>query len=436
MADSDFAISIRGLSKRFQLGTTIRHDTLRDSISGWTGKLLGRGPRKKPSDESEFWALKEVSAEIKRGDALGIIGGNGAGKSTLLKILSQIIEPTEGEVRIRGRVASLLEVGTGFHPELSGRENIYLNGAILGLSRREIKRKFDDIAAFAEVDRFLDTPVKRYSSGMYVRLAFAVAAHLEPEILLVDEVLAVGDASFQKKCLAKMGEVSTRGRTVVFVSHNMVAVQSLCKRAIWLDKGRLRDEGTADQVVQNYLHQLAATATERSWPNPAEAPQCETLRLERVAVHQPENTQTAAIVITKPIELVVEFWNLQEGQVVHASLHVHNEHDVCVFSTGGAYEANWGGKAMPRGLFRTSCTIPAHLLNDGTYRVRLYMMTNYTRHLFNISDVLVFDVVDDDIDRPRAWFGKIAGVVRPRLQWNTECVSGMKSELAGEESDR
>jgi lipopolysaccharide transport system ATP-binding protein len=256
---SDIAIRVEGLGKRYRIGRQERYRTLRDTlvegaqrtvrtIRGW----LSRDGRREP-DEQTIWALKDVSFEVKRGEVLGIIGRNGAGKSTLLKILSRVTEPTEGWAEVRGRVGSLLEVGTGFHPELTGRENIYLNGAILGMKRAEIARKFDEIVAFAEVEKFIDTPVKHYSSGMYLRLAFAVAAHLEPEILLVDEVLAVGDAAFQKKCLGKMGEVAGEGRTVLFVSHNMAAVQVLCSKAVVLHKGQVVYGGGAEGAVAFYL---------------------------------------------------------------------------------------------------------------------------------------------------------------------------------------
>ncbi len=239
------AITVRNLGKQYRLGAQA-HDTLRDQLAG----LFRRGAKREPQ---EFWALKDVNCDIEKGDIVGVIGRNGAGKSTLLKILSQITEPTEGEVRIRGRVASLLEVGTGFHPELTGRENVFLNGAILGMTRAEITRKFDEISSFAEMDTFLDTPVKHYSSGMTTRLAFAVAAHLEPEILIIDEVLAVGDAAFQKKCLGKMGEVARAGRTVIFVSHNMAAVTSLCRRGIYLEQGRLKAIGPIEEITATYL---------------------------------------------------------------------------------------------------------------------------------------------------------------------------------------
>lgn len=262
---SDAVITIEGLAKRYLLGHVSRqresHAVLREVLARSTRNFVrkagdfARGRQIVQGDEiEEFWALKDVSFEVKRGEVMGVIGRNGAGKSTLLKILSRITEPTSGRARLRGRVASLLEVGTGFHPELTGRENIYLNGAILGMTRQEIRRKFDEIVAFAEVEKFLDTPVKRYSSGMYVRLAFAVAAHLEPEILIVDEVLAVGDADFQRRCLGKMEDVSRReGRTILFVSHNMGAVASLCSFCVWMEGGSIRSRGQARSIIGKYL---------------------------------------------------------------------------------------------------------------------------------------------------------------------------------------
>jgi len=261
---NDTAIAVEGLSKRYLLGRAARHDTLRDALSHSLKnalRILRRTSRGDDDVSREFWALRDVSFEIKRGEAIGIIGRNGAGKSTLLKILSRITEPTTGRVTLCGRVASLLEVGTGFHPELSGRENILLNGAILGMSRAEIRRKFDEIVAFAEVDKFLDTPVKHYSSGMYVRLAFAVAAHLEPEILVVDEVLAVGDYAFQRKCLGKMNAVATQeGRTVLLVSHNLGSLIGLCDRVFWLDQGRLRKVGPAAAIAAEYIRSQTESA--------------------------------------------------------------------------------------------------------------------------------------------------------------------------------
>jgi lipopolysaccharide transport system ATP-binding protein len=266
-----YAIKVEGLGKRYRIGERQQYKALRDVLADAAsapvraaGRLLGGG-RRDPRPDSTIWALKDVSFEVGHGEVLGIIGRNGAGKTTLLKILSRITEPTEGEVRLRGRVGSLLEVGTGFHPELTGRENIYLNGAILGMHKHEIERKFDEIVAFAEIERFLDTPVKHYSSGMYVRLAFAVAAHLEPEILLVDEVLAVGDAAFQKKCLGKMHDVAGQGRTVLFVSHNMAAVARLCERAILLEQGVLVRKDKTDDVIDEYLHSVEDVEMSRSY---------------------------------------------------------------------------------------------------------------------------------------------------------------------------
>ncbi|MEZ0167938.1 ABC transporter ATP-binding protein [Microvirga sp. TS319] len=249
------AIIAKGVGKEFAIGAArSRHNTLRDTIADTAGRLLRPFRQcKTPSNAGSFWALRDVNFELRQGEVLGVIGRNGAGKSTLLKILSRITEPTTGEIAVRGRVGSLLEVGTGFHSELSGRENIFLNGAILGMGRAEIARKFDEIVAFAAIERFLDTPVKHYSSGMYLRLGFAVAAHLEPDILVVDEVLAVGDADFQKKCLGKIGEVASEGRTVVFVSHNLDMVQRLCSRCLLLARGGIAADGSVSEVVSEYL---------------------------------------------------------------------------------------------------------------------------------------------------------------------------------------
>jgi lipopolysaccharide transport system ATP-binding protein len=257
-------IHVEGIGKRYRLGQTVRHDTLREAIMHRTrfGRRSQSTAERRANED--FWALKDVSFDVAEGEVVGIIGRNGAGKSTLLKILSRITPPTEGRIHLRGRVASLLEVGTGFHPDLSGRENIYLNGAILGMQRQEIKRKFDEIVAFAEVEQFLDTPVKRYSSGMYVRLAFSVAAHLEPQILIVDEVLSVGDAEFQKKCLGKMGEVAKGGRTVLFVSHNMAAVQILTTRAVLLSGGRIVESAETEKVVSTYLQRSSDLVSTRN----------------------------------------------------------------------------------------------------------------------------------------------------------------------------
>ncbi|MEQ1860250.1 MAG: ABC transporter ATP-binding protein [Chthoniobacteraceae bacterium] len=291
------AISVRQLGKQFRLGLKM-HNTLRDQLAA----LLRRD--RKSSSET-FWALRELSFEIGPGEVVGIIGRNGAGKSTLLKVLSQITEPTEGEVRILGRVASLLEVGTGFHPELSGRENVFLNGAILGMSRIEIRAKFDEIVAFAEVEKFIDTPVKHYSSGMYVRLAFAVAAHLEPEILIVDEVLAVGDAAFQKRCMNKMSEVGRQGRTILFVSHNMGAVEALCSRAILLQNGRLEKDGSVAEVVDAYLGH--ASADEDLLQNQDSRPGNGKARFYSVHYQDHAGTKVQSVRCGDAVEIVVQY---------------------------------------------------------------------------------------------------------------------------------
>src|SRR5215216_6391460 len=272
---SDIVIRAKDISKRYRMGEREQYGALRDILSGWMSapwrylrsltQNLGRGNSQKVLSDQTLWALRDISFDVERGEILGVIGRNGAGKSTLLKVLSRITKPTTGSVKLRGRVGSLLEVGTGFHPELTGRENIFLNGAILGMGKAEIERKFDEIVAFAEIEEFIETPVKRYSSGMYMRLAFAVAAHLETEIVMVDEVLAVGDAAFQKKCLGKMGDVANEGRTVLFVSHNMNAIQRLCPRSILLEKGRLVAQDDTASIVRNYLHESQPEKTPSSW---------------------------------------------------------------------------------------------------------------------------------------------------------------------------
>src|SRR5450759_1572081 len=312
-------ISVENLSKKYIIGhqRLERYTSLREVLTNgakrFADKLLHpfATPGNDPTHE-EFWALKDVSFDIQQGDRVGIIGRNGAGKSTLLKILSRITEPTSGRVSIKGRVASLLEVGTGFHPELTGRENIFLNGAILGMSKVEIKKTFDQIVAFAEVEKFLDTPLKRYSSGMYVRLAFAVAAHLEPEILIVDEVLAVGDAQFQKKCLGKMESAGREGRTVLFVSHNMVALKSLCEKAIWINAGRVVEKGRAEDVVTNYLDNGVPVNMHQVWADPESAPGNKSIRLHSVKISYEDEASGESLTVDSPVDLELEFWHFEQ----------------------------------------------------------------------------------------------------------------------------
>ncbi len=311
---SDTVITVKNLSKRYVIGNQrSRNDGLRhaieDAVRAPLNWLRGR-PEQKKQEREEFWALNDISFEVKRGEILGIIGRNGAGKSTLLKILSRITEPTSGCISIDGRVASLLEVGTGFHPELTGRENIFLNGAILGMTKVEIKRKFDEIVAFSEIEKFLDTPVKRYSSGMYVRLAFAVAAHLEPEILIVDEVLAVGDAEFQKKCLGKMRDAAGHQKTILFVSHNIVAVQSLCSRAMLLREGKLVADDAVGPVVSSYLNFVCGREHITQWKDPGTAPGNEMLRVKSLQVVAESSTNNDFISMQTPFRIETEYWAL------------------------------------------------------------------------------------------------------------------------------
>ncbi len=378
-------------------------------------------PPPAPGSE-DFWALKDVSFEVKQGEVLGIIGRNGAGKSTLLKILSRITEPTEGCVRIKGRVASLLEVGTGFHPELTGRENIYLNGAILGMSRAEIRRKFDEIVAFAEVEKFLDTPVKKYSSGMYVRLAFSVAAHLEPEILVVDEVLAVGDAEFQKKCLGKMGEVGRGGRTVLFVSHNTRAIESLCSAAIQIQAGRLVRKGESAEVVAAYMSEAGKLTSSREW-EPSDAPGNSELRLLAIRADSTGNYGSGRFSSAEDIVIDVEF----EAKTVHPALCVGfdllSADGVCVLRSYQTDQPHSQWPAIRVGHNCLSCRIPRELLNGGAY----YLCPRIGRHnidwIVNSDAVLKFEIVLAHGVSP-LWNTYGArngpGMIAPVLDWATE----------------
>jgi lipopolysaccharide transport system ATP-binding protein len=321
--------------------------------------------------------LDSLSFEVNRGEVVGIIGRNGAGKSTLLKVLSRITEPTKGRVELHGRVGSLLEVGTGFNPELTGRENVYLNGAILGMKKAEIDRRFDEIVAFAEVEKFIDSPVKRYSSGMYVRLAFAVAAHLEPEIMMVDEVLAVGDVQFQKKCLGRMSDVGKEGRTVLFVSHNMSALQNLCHRALWLSSGRIVGDGESSLIVSNYLKSGQQGISERTWSDPGSAPGCESVRLRAARVRSlSHDNDSAFITVETTFALEFEYWNLEPDNYLNLSVIVYDEQGVVVFNTVPSEEPVWHGRPFPAGLFRTACVVPGGLMNDGIHTVELLVVKN------------------------------------------------------------
>jgi lipopolysaccharide transport system ATP-binding protein len=411
--NSPVAIRCEHIGKRYRLGERETYKTLRDSLASLVSSSRHRAA------QATLWALDDVSFEVAPGAVLGIIGRNGAGKSTLLKILSRVTRPTRGRVLLHGHVASLLEVGTGFHPELTGRENIFLNGAILGMKRKEIIRRFDEIVAFAELERFLDTPVKRYSSGMYMRLAFAVAAHLEPEILIVDEVLAVGDAAFQKKCLGKMSTVASTGRTVLFVSHSMPAVQSLCQDVIWLDAGKVVERGRPADVIRQYLGSNDAGSTDRIWEDPASAPGNDRVRLRRARVH-PDGRDLLSI--QRPVVLEFEYWNLVPNAHMLLSVFLYNEQGVLVLNAEPVNETQWRGEPFPVGLFRDVCVLPANVLNDGRYHIDLAFARDESILIHRIDSLLTFDLHDVD-DRQRAWYGQWAGVVRPKVLWTTTMLS-------------
>jgi lipopolysaccharide transport system ATP-binding protein len=427
---SNIVVRARDVSKLYRIGAREQYGALRDVISGWMSAprryLRSWSQRVDRNtalsvDENTLWALRDISFDVEQGEILGVIGRNGAGKSTLLKILSRITKPTEGSVKLRGRIGSLLEVGTGFHPELTGRENIFLNGAVLGMKRTEIIRKFDEIVSFAEVEKFIDTPVKRYSSGMYMRLAFAVAAHLEPELMLIDEVLAVGDASFQKKCLGKMGSAAQQGRTVLFVSHNMVAVQDLCRRVIWLDGGRIVDAGDAETVIRHYLQEASASQTELVWNDIATAPGDDEARLLRVSVRPAGGLPSDPITIHTPCVIEFEYWNSRPNVYLHPTYYLYNEQGILICSTGPAYMPNWREKTFPTGLIRSWCNIPGDLLNNGLHRVSVHLAKN-DQTLYRKDDALSFEVQDTASKRD-GWYGEWKGAIRPMFDWDMEVIS-------------
>lgn len=427
---SDVVISAEGLSKRYRIGGPegqASYRTLRETIVGLATAPVRRfraalHGHPEAQSEQDVWALRDVSFEVRRGEVVGVIGRNGAGKSTLLKILSGITEPTEGRARVKGRVGSLLEVGTGFHNELTGRENIYLNGAILGMKKAEIARKFDEIVAFSEVERFLDTPVKHYSSGMYMRLAFAVAAHLDPEILLVDEVLAVGDAAFQKKCMGKLGEVAHTGRTVLLVSHNLAAIVNLCERALLVGQGRIAAEGPAGEVVREYLDLGNVRLGERVWADPAEAPHSDKVRLRAVRVTS-QGQPTAEVGIDAPLAVEVEFENMRAEARYATSIHLLDQNGVGVLASANFHSANlgrdeWFDAPHPCGRFKVVCEIPGCFLNEGRYSVNAIVLSDVSHIEVYEREVVSFTVVDTGVMR-REYAGYWLGVVRPRLRWST-----------------
>jgi len=433
------AIGARDITKKYRIGGPARrHASLRDAIAHAAGgpmrglrSMMRSGDAKQTARDSEdFLALRGVSFDIRQGEIVGLIGRNGAGKSTLLKILSRITEPTSGRAEVHGRLGSLLEVGTGFHPELTGRDNIFLNGAILGMRRQEIAARFDEIVEFSGVSQFIDTPVKRYSSGMYLRLAFAVAAHLDSEILVVDEVLAVGDASFQKKCLAKMEDVGHHGRTVVFVSHNMMAVTRLCQRTILLDEGRVLADGPSYEVVGSYLRSGLGTTAHREWTDIESSPGNGIVRLRSVCVRAEDGEISEAMDIRRPIRIEMTFDVLEEGHSLTPNFHLFNEEGVCVFIVNDQ-SPEWRHDTRPQGRFISTVKIPGNFLAEGAIVVSAVVSTMdpVTVH-FSEDDAVAFQVVDSlDGDSARGTFaGAYPGVVRPLLQWTTEYEPANKRE--------
>jgi lipopolysaccharide transport system ATP-binding protein len=414
---TEIAIKAEGLGKLYRIGQREREDKLRNVLGS---TLLAPWKLLRREKKETFWALKDVSLEVKQGEVLGIIGRNGAGKTTLMKILSRITRPTKGRADVYGRMGTLLEVGTGFHPELSGRDNTYLSGAILGMSKREIGRKFDEIVAFAEIEKFIDTPVKHYSSGMYVRLAFAVAAHLEPEILLVDEVLAVGDIAFQKKCLGKMGDVAKEGRTIIFVSHNVEAITRLCNRCILLRQGMVINDGPTHDVMSAYLREQLTKTSFREWSE-SEAPGDHVVRLRGVYARSAEGVVSETFDIRRPVAIDFVFDVLEGGTVLTPNLHIFNEEGVTVFISHDV-DPTWRGRPRPPGRYKSTAWIPGNFLAEGTLiaGTAITTMAPVNIRLYE-REAIAFQIIDStDGDSARGdYAGHLPGVVRPLLTWET-----------------
>ena len=412
------AIAADGLGKRYRIGlAAMRPTNLREAVKSLAfSPFRYLGTRLRPITEAEtVWALKDVSFVAEPGEVIGIIGRNGAGKSTLLKILSRITDPTEGQAVIHGHVNSLLEVGTGFHRELTGRENIYLSAAMHGMKKREIDCNLDEIIEFSGIEKFINTPVKRYSSGMYTRLAFAVAAHLDPDILIVDEVLAVGDAAFQKRCLKKMSTVSGEGRTVLFVSHNMQAINTLCARCILLDKGRIVASGNTREVVEDYLESRVGHTPERSW-GMRDAPGGEVARLRAVRILNSDGAVAYEQDMARPIDIQMDFWVFEPGARINVAFRVYNQQNMCLFAVGNHHDPEWGSRECEPGLYRCSCRIPGNYLNEGQHQVWAFVMKDKTNDAVRAEEVVSFHVQDFGMTRG-GYTGDWIGLIRPLLPW-------------------
>jgi len=428
------AIKVENLSKAYQLGQ-IGTGTISRDLERYWAKLRGKedpflkigeiNDRTVKSESDIVWSLKDINFEIEQGDAVGIIGRNGAGKSTLLKILSRVTSPTTGNIKVKGRVASLLEVGTGFHPELSGRENIFLNGAILGMRKAEIKKHFDTIVDFAGVERYIDTPVKRYSSGMYVRLAFAVAAHLESEILVVDEVLAVGDAEFQKKCLGKMNDVSKgEGRTVLFVSHNMNAILKLCSKAVLLDQGSISSQGSTQKVINSYLGEGIINHATKTWEFDC-APGNHIVKLLDVNICNADNIISEMHDIRNEISLNLTYKVLEDKQNLTHAFVFHNESGIRLFDSHDV-NSTWKSNSLRnKGIYKATLKIPGNFFSEGKIKVSPAIITSdpFKLHIYE-EDILTFMVVDSSNgDGARGEFaGEYQGVLRPLFNWNSNFI--------------
>jgi lipopolysaccharide transport system ATP-binding protein len=414
---SQTVVTVEQLSKKYKIGAPANNTGLAEALTAFGKRLVTRA---EATPAHELWALRDVSFKIGRGEVFGIIGANGSGKSTLLKILSRVTDPTRGRAILRGRFCGLLEVGTGFHPELTGRDNVYMSGAILGMKRKEIDNKFDEIVEFAEVERFIDTPVKHYSSGMYVRLGFSVLAHMDPDILIVDEVLAVGDIRFQRKCMGKMEDVGQHGRTVILVSHDMAAIRRLCARAILLSHGEIVREGAAIDVVNQFLSQGHLQAS-REWPDGPQAPGSEVVRLCAIRVKDETGVVREAFDIREPIFVEMEYEVIKAGHRCVAEFAFRNEEDVALFIVLDR-DPEWYRRPRPLGRYRSTVMIPGNLLSDGVIRLNASLLTAdpFRQHM-KVEDVVGF-VIHENGEGPCArgdFTGQWPGAFRPLFQWRT-----------------
>jgi lipopolysaccharide transport system ATP-binding protein len=428
---SNLVIHVENLGKRYRIGERERYLALRDVIAraaSAPGHLFRA--RKSPSpngDPTHIWALQDVAFEVRRGEMVGIVGRNGAGKTTLLKILARVTKPTQGFVEVRGRMGSLLEVGTGFHPELTGRENVSLSGAILGMGKAEIQRKFDEIVAFAEVEKFIDTPLKHYSSGMQMRLAFAVAAHLEPEILLVDEVLAVGDQQFQKKCLGKMSDVAKGGRTILFVSHNMGAITRLCGHGIWLENGRVKSIGPVQDVAAAYIRTGSEANGERRWEE-SSATGNESVCLRAARILQSEGHVASVIDMREQFQIEIEYEIRNAVSHLRVCVRVAAADGTIVFTSSDDRNPRWDGCPRDPGKYVSRCSVPGNLLNEGRYTLTLSADTPFVKIFFFEENAIALDVERTSgggTRYPERW----PGLVCPELKWDVDPIDALSTAI-------